>query len=528
MKKRTFPSSNTPPGKLGRSLVLAAGIALLLTPRPAGGGEPSCPCNRSGPSLRASQTILAQPFTLTLTGPPGATFALFGSRSPDSSDTPIGRLCLSRAPEDRFRIFVDSIRGIVRPSLRLSETGVFEKTVRVPNRPSLSGRRYYLQAAVSSDTLPVLSNSLVVIPGQSEEHHRVGTLGIDRTHAAASRLPDGRVLITGGGTADAIRFAIDATPTTEIYDPVCQSVSFSDSMSYARGLHSMTPLPNGKLLLCGGVSSEFEVLRTAEEFDPVTERFSTVGPMFRARYGHTATLLGDGTVLILGGSSSIDDLGSAFASSLSTAEIYDPVSQSFSLVPDLLDEARSGHASVLLPDGRVLVIGGAKAVTQFGGPDLALKGEVYEPLTRSFLPVGEFRLPRTVHAAQKLPDGRVLIAGGLLDNLSVTDRCELFDPSVDQFFETGPLLSPRALPRLVPLPNGLILETGGLESLSTAAGVDFASIYDPATETFSPTGRLIGPRAGHALIGLSDGSVLSIGGAIDAANSERSLEVYSP
>ena len=93
------------------------------------------------------------------------------------------------------------------------------------------------------------------------------------------------------------------------------------------------------------------------------------GSLATARGGHTATLLPDGRVLVIGGS----DRGYFFGRPLASAEIWDPASRSFSAA-GTLREARATHTASLLPDGRVLVIGGDDGDRAFHS------AEVWEPL----------------------------------------------------------------------------------------------------------------------------------------------------
>jgi hypothetical protein len=91
-------------------------------------------------------------------------------------------------------------------------------------------------------------------------------------------------------------------------------------------------------------------------YEPETGSFTTVGPMTTARrVMHTATLLPDGTVLIAGGVTGIN--GSTY-----TAEIYDPATRSFFPTGDLAEE-RLGQTATLLPNRSVLLLGGSKALT---------------------------------------------------------------------------------------------------------------------------------------------------------------------
>ena len=94
-------------------------------------------------------------------------------------------------------------------------------------------------------------------------------------------------------------------------------------MNIPRGYHTATLLPNGKVLIAGGIRGFRDVLDSAELYDPALHKFTLTEKMLSVRAGHTATLLRDGKVLIAGGFRS----GEALAS----AELYDPVQESSAL-----------------------------------------------------------------------------------------------------------------------------------------------------------------------------------------------------
>src|SRR3989442_3554494 len=81
-----------------------------------------------------------------------------------------------------------------------------------------------------------------------------------------------------------------------------EQVKATDAMSVARHDHAATLLPNGTVLIAGGLDASNAVVASAEVYDPSTNGFSSVGDMRAARVGHTATLLSDGRVLVAGGS----------------------------------------------------------------------------------------------------------------------------------------------------------------------------------------------------------------------------------
>ena len=71
------------------------------------------------------------------------------------------------------------------------------------------------------------------------------------------------------------------------------------SLNIARGNHTATLLPNGKLLVAGGYTGAY--LASAELYDPTTGTWSVTGSLNTARGNHTATLLPSGKVLVAGG-----------------------------------------------------------------------------------------------------------------------------------------------------------------------------------------------------------------------------------
>ncbi len=133
-----------------------------------------------------------------------------------------------------------------------------------------------------------------------------------------------------------------------------------------------------------------------------------------ARVSRTATLLPDGRVLVIGGTS-IN--ASAFWRRSGTRR------WTRSVLAGSLAEARDYHTVTLLPDGRVLVIGGAG----IAGSYLA-SAELWDPTTASFGPAGVLAEGRGGHTSTLLPDGRVLIVGGEDNEGNVSTSAEVWDP----------------------------------------------------------------------------------------------------
>ena len=80
-----------------------------------------------------------------------------------------------------------------------------------------------------------------------------------------------------------------------------------------RNSHSATLLPDGTVLVAGGVSGG-SGLASAERYDPSSGSWTAAGTMVTPRDRHTATMLRDGTVLMAGRTGTL----------AASAELYDP------------------------------------------------------------------------------------------------------------------------------------------------------------------------------------------------------------
>jgi hypothetical protein len=186
-------------------------------------------------------------------------------------------------------------------------------------------------------------------------------------------------------------------------------------LNHARRFHVLMQLPNGKVLTAGGENAT-AALASAELYDPATAKWTMTGSMNVARSGGTSTAvqLSDGRVLVTGGRADVtgDLFGATVASvnaaqALKSAEIYNPATGTWSLTAPM-STARWGHTAALLPDGRVLVAGGVdRGVT-------TKSAELYDPATNTWTPTGDMVSPVSLHAATKVvTSGKLMVIGGL-------------------------------------------------------------------------------------------------------------------
>jgi hypothetical protein len=218
-----------------------------------------------------------------------------------------------------------------------------------------------------------------------------GNLATARHSHTATRLQDGRILLAGGDASG---------QTAELYTQSSNSSAFTGSLKSKRSGHTATLLSNGKVLIAGGNTD-----KTAELYDPATGTFAyTAGNMGAARSGHAATLLPDGRVLITGGGGATGPV--------SSAEVFDPASGTFSAMGDMR-ELRANHTATLLTDGKVLITGGLNSGQAFSPVPST---ELYDPATGTSTPLANMSVYRYSHTATLLPNGDVLIVGGASSN----------------------------------------------------------------------------------------------------------------
>jgi len=250
--------------------------------------------------------------------------------------------------------------------------------------------------------------------------------------------------------------------------------------------------------------------RAAEDEPSATGAFGPAGSLAEARSFHTATLLPDGRLLVVGGAASFypDTI------SLASVEILDPATLSFGLTGSLA-EARFAHTATLLDDGRVLVVGGADP----SGSDLNthISAEIWDPATETFSSTGSLSEGRYGHTATLLSDGRVLVVGGVVVGgsgggvtVGLRASAEVWDPSTRTFSPTGSLPEARVSHTATLVSDGRVFVVGG--SSDGLPPLESALLWDPATGVFGPAGRLESGRQGHTATSLPDGSVLILGG----------------
>jgi hypothetical protein len=253
-------------------------------------------------------------------------------------------------------------------------------------------------------------------------------------------------------------------------------------------------------------------------------------------------------------------------SAVASAELYDPATGTFTRTGDMT-AARARHTATLLVDGRVLIAGGVTGTKPLWFPDL-FSAEIYDPSTGAFTATGRmaagccfgwypsallpdgrvfiatdgiadvydpgsgsFTVPGAytreyylLYATALLADGRVLLVS-VVDSVGSAGITQLFDPKTDTFSPTGARACPDCVSTATLLPNGQVLFVEAGDGFS-----DFAEIYDPLSGTFTDIGRTLDSQNFPTATRLSDGTVLIAGGELGGGGGPGipAVELYLP
>ena len=301
-------------------------------------------------------------------------------------------------------------------------------------------------------------------PDSSTWQTLVGALPVSKSiYYTAVALDDGRALFIGGLGYSGYQKSM------AIFDPAANDgageFSPGTEMSVVRAGATAIKLSDGRVMMAGGSPGGviYTSLNTVEFLDPGANSGAgawTAGAnMPSARTNYKSVVLTDGRVLLLGGNTNQSTANS-------TPAIFDPAGNSgagtWAAAPAPLVAARvlSYSTLVALADGTALLFGGNQATAEIFDPDgNAGAGE--------WTMTGSTATTKVMTSALRLSDDRVLIAGGArhytTDHLTRMDT-EIYDPSQGTWSSGPAMLAERADQALVQHPNGLVYTFGGLQS----------------------------------------------------------------
>ncbi len=288
--------------------------------------------------------------------------------------------------------------------------------------------------------------------------------------------------------------------------------------------HTATRLRDGRILVTGG---EDDRRKPRNEIFLMTPGISTLSPLSiklaTPRRFHTATVMADGRVQIaLGESLTTENKTKA----LNVIEVLEPdasLPDTFRFGTPVIHSVEAKLHKTIIPKScdpalvseSLLVVGGFNDLNSpsMGDPPL--------------------RTGRVRHTVACLPDGRILVTGGIDDTGTVLDTVEVYDPDSNTYTLLSARMNvPRADHSATLMANQKILISGGYNQVGQA--LSSAEIYDPAQNRFTITEtRMSQGRFGHLALSWTDLStgnkgVLIIGGADNDGTPIPLLEIYFP
>lgn len=344
---------------------------------------------------------------------------------------------------------------------------------------------------------------------------QLANAAVARKDHVAFTLPDGSALVMGGNTSESIN--VPDANTSSRFDPASEAFVAGPDMAFSAavdtGFTNVFPLRTGFLLAGGGINAGVGLNAPgtvlSQTFDPTTQKFTRSGDMKVRHLGTgNGALLADGRVLLTGGG----------LPGIADSEIYNPVSRTWTQASPMGTERRL-HTVTLLRDGRVLIAGGFVCCIvegQTASETATAAAELFDPATGHFTPTGSMAVPRALHQATLLPDGRVLVSGGFGDRLTPgtpgPEHAEIYDPVTGTFSAAGDLQAGRSLHTAMLLTDGRVLAVGGVASPGDRSAVALTELYDPTTNVWSPGPSLQAAFPGATATLLGSGKVLIFGG----------------
>ncbi len=256
-----------------------------------------------------------------------------------------------------------------------------------------------------------------------------------------------------------------------------------------------------------------------------TEYGLTPAPAFNVqRFGYAAVKLADGKILITGGTPSVMTV-----EPLDSAELYDPATNTFTLLTTIMTRTRTAHTMTLLSDGRVLITGGRDALVS-GAYTTTRTAEIYTHSGSggTFAATGMMNVARGDHGAILLSatDNKVLVLGG-----TGGSAADLYDPAGGTFTAAaGSIPNGGGVYQMsrVELTDGKVLLAGGRAS-ADSAGLSSAYLFtNTGGGTFALTGFMSDRRINAPAVVLNDNRVLLAGGSRDGSQSAHSTTLYEP
>lgn len=284
-------------------------------------------------------------------------------------------------------------------------------------------------------------------------------------YSPATRLPDGRTVSVALSEESQSGSPDDVTSAIAVFDPEAVEWTHLSDIPSNRIFTDIIALEDGRVMVVGGLdleamSSSFATIDPVdivESYNTDTGEWQTLEPMNEVAMEHSLVLLNDGRIMAVGGFNDSNRMHGT-----DRAEIFDPTTNTWTLIASA-NVSRMFPAAITLSDGRVLVTG--SMISHSPLADDNPNSEIYDPDTGEWTITGPMSVRRINHTLTLLPDGRVLAVGGedpMGDDYLLYSSTEVFDPNTSTWLAGPDLSQPRSSHSATLMPDGSILLAGGI------------------------------------------------------------------
>ena len=282
-------------------------------------------------------------------------------------------------------------------------------------------------------------------------------------YSPATKLPDGRIVSVALSEESQSGNPDDVTSAIAVFDPEAVEWTHLSDIPSNRMFVDIFALNDGGIVVVGGLdleaisSTTIEPEDLVESYNTDTGEWQTLGPMNEPAMEHSLVPLNDGRIMAVGGFSDSSSMHGT-----DRAEIFNPETNAWTLTGST-NVSRMFPVAISLSDGRILVTG--STISHSPVADDSPTSEVFDPETGEWTVTGAMAIRRYGHTLTLLPDGRVLAAGGedpMGDDYHLYSSTEIFDPDTNTW-SAGPGLSqPRSSHSATLMPDGSVLLAGGI------------------------------------------------------------------
>jgi hypothetical protein len=372
----------------------------------------------------------------------------------------------------------------------------------------VSGHALRLALAIALPIAACTTTTTTVAPTPGTPTWTIfGELSHPRAYATALALPSGEILVVGGLDRD----DPDVTNAdSELVNVKTGAVTVLQQKLEGRLHQTMTRALGDRVVVAGGVRFQktyWDPVDRVDVYLPAERKWTSARPLIDPRSDHAATALLDGRVMVIGGNQG--------PRLLQSVEIYDTKTDQWTRASPL-PTPRTEHSAFTLKDGRVLVAGGLDP--SGAATDATF---IYDPVKDLWSDGPRMTLPRVQHAAVQLASGDILFVGGDAAASGTSDR---YDAKNGIFIRSGTLVDPRQAAQATALPDGRVVLVGGMPPRNNEfAPLRSAEIWDPAGEQWTALPPSPTPRAWPSLV-MIGGVVYQVSGTGDAEAAYRTIE----